>query len=105
MLFYDYIGIVATVINCLMLIPQIHLIIKDKDAKSISYITIFLAELQCFLWIIYASNIMSYQLITVNFIVLMENLIIFILKYSYGKKEYNKVIDNELNVNNLRMFG
>ena len=104
MLFYDYIGIVATVINCLMLFPQIYKIIEDKDAKRISYITIFLAELQCFLWIIYSYYIVSYQLITVNCIVLMENLIIIILKYCYGKKE-NKVIDNELNVNNLIMFG
>ena len=76
-----YIGIFIVSIN---LIPQIFLIIKNKKAESISYLTYLLNIISSSLLIIYAYNLNLMPILIGNIMVFLTALFIIILKFKYS---------------------
>ena len=76
-----YIGIFIVSIN---LIPQIFLIIKNKNAKDISYSTYFMNLISSSLLIIYAYNLNLTPILIGNIMVFLSALFIIFLKYKFS---------------------
>lgn len=76
-----YIGIFLVSIN---LIPQIFLIIKNKSAKSTSYITYTLSIVSSLLLGIYSYHNNLLPIFIGNLLVFINSFIILCLKYKYS---------------------
>jgi uncharacterized protein with PQ loop repeat len=76
-----YIGIFIVSIN---LFPQIYLIIKTKNADSISYLTYLMNSISSVLLIIYAYNFKLIPILIGNSMIFSSSLVIIILKYKFS---------------------
>jgi uncharacterized protein with PQ loop repeat len=76
-----YIGIFIVSIN---LIPQILLIIKNKKAESISYLTYLMNLISSSLLIIYAYNLNLMPILIGNIMIFLTALVIIFLKFKYS---------------------
>lgn len=77
-----YIGICIVSIN---LFPQIYLIIKNKNAHSVSYSTYVMNMISSLLLFIYAFNENLIPILLGNTMIFFCSVIIVILKYTYDK--------------------
>lgn len=80
---YDPIGYIGGIFLCLILVPQLHKVIKMKQTDQISKIFIFLAIVTSILFLIYGFLIGSIPLIVSNIITLIQNITLLLLKYKY----------------------
>ena len=83
---FDY-QILAYIAICLVavnLLPQIILIIKNKNANSISYITYIINIISSLLLSIYAYHFGLFPIFIGNLIIFVNSIIILCLKYKYS---------------------
>ena len=80
----ENVGLVAVGLACFSLIPQIYLIVKHKNAKSVSYLTYFINIISSILLIIYASYLKLFPIFIGNTMLLFTSIIILILKHKYS---------------------
>jgi uncharacterized protein with PQ loop repeat len=76
-----YIGISIVSIN---LFPQIYLIVKNKNADSVSYLTYIMNIFSSILLIVYACVYDLMPILVGNMMVAITSFIIIILKYKYS---------------------
>ena len=79
-----YIGISIVSIN---LFPQIYLIVKNKNADSVSYLTYIMNIFSSLLLIVYACFYDLMPILVGNMMVAITSFIIIILKYKYSLLE------------------
>ena len=84
---FDYnnkLAYTAIIIVSINLSPQIFLIIKNKNAKSISYLTYFMNLISTSLLIIYAYNLNLTPILIGNSMLFITSAITIFLKYKYS---------------------
>ena len=79
-----YIGICIVSIN---LFPQIYLIVKNKNADSVSYLTYIMNIFSSLLLIVYACVYDLMPILVGNIMIAITSFIIIILKYKYSLLE------------------
>jgi len=92
----DIFAYIATMLNILMLIPQVIQTFKSKDAKSLSLITLLLFLLANVLWLVYGIEIAVFPLILSNAIMGTMNLTLIALKLKYSQKSSLNNRDTEI---------
>jgi MtN3 and saliva related transmembrane protein len=81
----DLLGYIAIIFLSLSFFPQIYIIIKNKNADSVSYSTYYINGIASILLIIYAINRSLLPILLGNSIVLATSIIIIYLKYRYSQ--------------------
>ena len=81
---YELLAYIASILISIHLIPEILLIIKNKEAESTSYLTYTLNLISAPFLIIYAYNLKIYPILFSNIFVLISSIIIIFLKYKYS---------------------
>jgi len=84
-LFNDLLGYIAIIFLSFSFFPQIYIIIKNKNADSVSYSTYYINCLAASLLIIYAINRSLLPILLGNTIVLFTSIVIICLKYKYSQ--------------------
>ena len=82
----DIFAYMATIINIVMLFPQVLQTWKTKHTKDLSSITLLLFFSACILWILYGVAKSALPIILANTVVGALNLFLFILKLKYPGK-------------------
>lgn len=77
-------GFVAATCTTIAFLPQALQIYQSKSAKDIAMPTLVTFIIGVTLWLIYGLFIQDYPVIIANFITLIFNLMIFVLKLKYG---------------------
>jgi len=80
----EKIAYVAITLVSLNLFPQIYLIIKNKSATSISYLTYILSVISSSLLIYYAYTLNLIPILLGNSMILLTSITIICLKYKYS---------------------
>jgi len=75
---------IAIAFLSLNLIPQIYLIIQNKNAGTISYSTYFMNIISSILLIIYAYTLQLYPILIGNIMIFIASGIIIFLKHKYN---------------------
>jgi len=94
----EYIGYAGSFFISINLIPQIYHIYKNKNADSISIISIALGIISSIIMFSYGILINKNPIIISNGMVFLFYLIILFLKYSYSFSTLNNININYLNV-------
>ena len=81
----DLLGYIAIIFLSLSFFPQIYIIIKNKNADSVSYSTYYINGVASILLIICAINRSLLPILLGNSIVLATSIIIIYLKYRYSQ--------------------
>lgn len=79
------IAILAPIVNCIQLFPQLLKIYKTKKVRDLSLYSIFLLLLTSILWTIHGLFIIDYSIIIGSLIATIININIFILFFIYKK--------------------
>jgi uncharacterized protein with PQ loop repeat len=85
-----YAGISIVSIN---LFPQIFLIINNKNADSVSYVTYIMNVISSLLLIIYAFNYELLPILIGNIMIFLTSLVIIVLKYNYSFTPTNQQLN------------
>ena len=81
---YEVLAYIASILISIHLIPEIFLIIKNKNADSTSYLTYSLNLVSAPFLIIYAYNLKIYPILLTNIVILISSIFILFLKYKYS---------------------
>ena len=81
---YDYVGYIAAVFLCGILIPQLFRIYKLKKVDQISWYFVVLSTLTSILFLTYGVLISAIPMIVANIIVCLQNLSLMYFKYTYS---------------------
>jgi MtN3 and saliva related transmembrane protein len=96
----SFIGYVAGSLITLSLLPQLFIILYNKDSKNVSILTyLFLLIARC-LWVIYGIKKIDLQIGITNGISGVITIIIIIVAFIYKKKK-DIEINNEVNIDNM----
>ena len=83
---YEILGSIGTGIRCVMLIPQIHKVIKVNSGETLSYTSLLTQSLSSLLILAYGIGINKYLIIINNFSTLIATVLLIGLKHHYHKK-------------------
>jgi len=81
---YEILAYIAICIVSINLFPQIFLIIKNKNADSVSYLTYIMNMISSILLIIYAFDFNLIPILVGNVMILVTSFTILLLKYRYS---------------------
>jgi MtN3 and saliva related transmembrane protein len=82
----DFFGYTATIINMVMLLPQVIQTWKTKETKDLSLATLTLFFLASLLWLTYGVIKMADPIIVANITLGLMNLILILFKFKYKNK-------------------
>ncbi|MDO8610721.1 MAG: SemiSWEET family transporter [bacterium] len=76
-------GYVATFLNVIMMIPQVHQTSKTKNTKGLSLQTLFIFITASFFWLLYGIEKGALPIIITNCVVAGMNMILVMYKLKY----------------------
>lgn len=79
----DIFAYAATLLNIVMLVPQVVQTWKTKQTKDLSSVTLAMFSVACLLWIIYGVMKSALPVILANTAVISMNLILLYLKFKH----------------------
>jgi len=82
----DIFGYLGTLLNVIMLVPQVVRTWKTKRTKDLSFATLLIFLLACVSWILYGIEKSAIPVIIANVVVGTMNIILIIIKLKYPKR-------------------
>ena len=82
----DVLAYIATVLNVLMLLPQVLRAWKTKKTKDLSATTLIMFSVACCLWVIYGIAKEAPPVVIANTVGAVMNIILLILKFGFKSK-------------------
>tara|TARA_B110001469_G_scaffold98945_1_gene95802 strand:+ start:237 stop:536 length:300 start_codon:yes stop_codon:yes gene_type:complete len=89
---YDYVGYIASILLCMILIPQLYHIFKVKKMDQISWYFILLNLLTSILFLIYGILIEAFPIVIANIILCIQNLMLIFLKIKFNIIDLNNTL-------------
>lgn len=83
----DIIGILAGVLTCTSLLPQVVKTIKEKDVKNLSLVMLLVLLAGNSLWTTYGFIKKDWPIITTNTFSILVDITLIVLYFIYKKKE------------------
>ena len=90
----DVLGLVAGALTTVAFVPQVVRILRTRSAYDISWLLFGILAIGSMLWLCYGIALDSVPLIATNVATLSLQLVIFALKFRYGRGS-RRALDNE----------
>jgi MtN3 and saliva related transmembrane protein len=79
------VAILAPILNCIQLVPQLYKTYKTKSVKDLSFYSLLFILMTSFMWLLHGYFILDYPLIISGLISVTINIVLFILYIVYKK--------------------
>ena len=82
------VSVLAPVVSCIQMLPQIRKVIKSKNVRDISFYSLLLLLFSNFLWLLHGYFVMDLSILFSEVVAVLVNLFLLGLFFNHHKKHH-----------------